>query len=179
MICVKMLRKEIIMFNKAKTKIEILQELKKMHKELKSLGPIPRGKDIYDYSVKFFNIIVSFQDKFALNKDMFPKSIKSADVLTKHINNAGRQEYGWVRARRGETVTLHNLYLGNVYGIWTKPAAYFKESKENDVQQIIQNQLHSFISSHRDPMLELLSDILDNNKVNPILEKALSTSKQK
>lgn len=167
------------MFKKAKTKLEILQELKKMRKELSAMGPVPRGKDIYDYAVNFFNIITSFQDRFALNKDMFPKTLKSADVLAKHINNAGRQEYGWVRAKRGEPVTLHNLYLGDVYGIWTNTAAAFKESKDSDVQQIIYNQLYSFISSHREPMLKLLSDILDNNKVNPILEKALSTSKQK
>lgn len=167
------------MFKKAKTKIEILQELKKMHKELNALGPIPRGKAVYDYAVKFFNIITSFQDKFALNKDMFPKSLKSADILAKHINNAGRQEYGWVRAKRGELVTLHNLYLGDIYGIWTNTAAFFKESNDNDIQQIIQNQLHGFISSHREPMLALLSDIVENNKPNPLMQKLVVTSKQK
>ena len=166
--------KEIIMFEKAKTKVEILQELRKMQKELNDLGPIPRGKEVYDYAVKFFNIIVSFQDKFALNKDMFPKTIKSADILAKHIRNAGRQQSGWVRAQRGEKVTLHNLYLGDVYGIWTNTAAFFKESKQNDVQQIIQNQIHSFISSHREPMLGLLSDILNNNKMNPLAVKLFS-----
>lgn len=160
------------MFKKAINKVETMNQLEQMQKELSKLGPVPNGKEIYDYAVKFFNIIVKFQDNFALNVDMFPKTVKSADTLRLHITNAGRNEYGWVRAKRGEPVTLHNLYLGNVYGIWTGTAASFKESSDKDTQQIIQNQIKSFINSHREPMINLISEVLQkNNKPDNILVK--------
>lgn len=161
------------MFKKAINKVETMNQLEQMQKELSKLGPVPNGKEIYDYAVKFFNIIAKFQDNFALNIDMFPKTVKSAETLRMHIINAGRDEYGWVRAKRGEPVTLHNLYLGNVYGIWTGTAASFKESSDKDTQQIIQNQIKSFINSHREPMINLISEVLQkNNKPDNILVKA-------
>lgn len=160
------------MFKKAINKVETMNQLEQMQKELSKLGPVPNGKEVYDYAVKFFNIIVKFQDNFALNIDMFPKTVKSAETLRLHITNAGRNEYGWVRAKRGEPVTLHNLYLGNVFGIWTNTAAFFKESSEKDVQQIIQNQIKSFVNSHREPMINLISEVLQkNNKPDNFLVK--------
>ena len=160
------------MFKKAINKVETMNQLEQMQKELSKLGPVPSGKEIYDYAVKFFNVIVKFQDNFALNIDMFPKTVKSAETLRMHIINAGRDEYGWVRAKRGEPVTLHNLYLGYVYGIWTGTAASFKESSDKDTQQIIQNQIKSFINSHREPMINLISEVLQkNNKPDNILVK--------
>lgn len=161
-----------VMFKKAVNKVETMNQLEQMRKDLSKLGPVPNGKEIYDYAVAFFNIIVKFQDKFALNADMFPKTVKSTETLKLHITNAGRNEYGWVRAKRGEPVTLHNLYLGNVSGIWTGTAASFKETSDKDTQQIIQNQIRSFVNSHREPMINLISEVLrKNNKPDNILVK--------
>ncbi len=168
------------LFKRASSKLELMTDLEKLKEQLVKLGPIPSGKAVYDYGVKFFNIIANFQDAHALDKKTL-ESFKTPEMVdvAKHIQNAGRQEYGWVRAQRGEPVTLHNLYLGNVYGIWTKTAAFFKEYKESDVQTIIQNQLSSFIKSHREPMIELLNKIsLNEKKPNKVLA-ALGKGKQK
>ena len=150
--------------NKAVTKVQTMDALLDMQKKLQKLGPIPNGKDIYDYAIKFFNIIVEFQDKYAVDIETFSKTTEDAEALAKHIKNSGRDEYGWVRAPRGESVTLHNLYLGNIYGIWTNTAACFKESKDSDVQKIIQMQLRGFIQSHREPMIKYISSVLGGNK---------------
>lgn len=149
---------------KATDKLALMNSLEDLKKDLQKLGPIPSGKEIYNYGVKFFNIIASFQDNNAIDIEMFKDSTEDAETLAKHVSNAGRQEYGWVRAQRGEPVTLHNLYLGNVYGLWTKTAAFWQEQPEKDVQQIIQGQLSSFIRSHREPMIELISKVLNTNK---------------
>ena len=152
-----------------------MDAMDKLKKDLQKLGPIPNGKEVYDYGVKFFNIIASFQDANAVDIELFKETTEEAKALSQHISNAGRDEYGWVRAQRGEPVTLHNLYLGNVYGLWTKTAAFWKEMPDEDVQSIknasnldvqkvIQNQLSSFIKSHREPMIELISKVLNNNK---------------
>ena len=151
-------------FKQATDKVVLMESLYTLKKDLQKLGPIPNGKDVYDYGVKFFNIIASFQDNNTVDIDFFKNTTEEAQILAKHINNAGRNEYGWVRAQRGEPVTLHNLYLGNVYGLWTNTAAFWKERPEKDVQAIIQNQLSGFIKSHREPMMELISKVLKGNK---------------
>ena len=151
-------------FRKAADKLALMEALDKLKKDLQKLGPIPNGKEVYDYGVKFFNIIASFQDSNAVDVELFKDSTEEAGILAKHIYNAGRDEYGWVRAQRGETVTLHNLYLGNIAGLWTNTAAFWKEQPEKDVQAIIQGQLSSFIKSHREPMIDLINKVLDNNK---------------
>ena len=149
---------------KATKKLALMDALDKLKKDLQKLGPAPSGLAVYDYGVKFFNIIASFQDTNAIDIEMFKDTTAEAEALAKHVSNAGRQEYGWVRAQRGEPVTLHNLYLGNVYGLWTKTAAFWKEQQEKDIQGIIQNQLSGFIKSHREPMIELITKVLKDNK---------------
>ncbi len=164
---------------KATKKLALMESLDKLKKDLQKLGPVPAGKDVYDYGVKFFNIIASFQDANAIDVEMFKDTTEDAEDLALHIENAGRQEYGWVRAQRGEPVTLHNLYLGNVYGLWTKTAAFWKEQPEKDIQAIIQHQLSSFIESHREPMIKLITKVLADNKKpdNFIVKKVYERSK--
>ena len=145
---------------KAVTKLGLMESLEKLKKDLQKLGPAPTGRDIYDYGVNFFNIIASFQDDNAIDIEMFKDTTEEAKDLALHISNAGRQEYGVVRAARGEPVTLYNLYLGNIYGLWTKPAVYWKENPE----KIIECWLANFIKSHREPMIELVTKVLKDNK---------------
>lgn len=45
-----------------------------------------------------------------------------------------------------------------------KDVQSIKNASNLDVQKVIQNQLSSFIKSHREPMIELISKVLDNNK---------------
>ena len=137
-----------------------MDALDKLKKDLQKLGPAPSGLAVYDYGVKFFNIIASFQDTNAIDIEMFKDTTAEAEALAKHVSNAGRQEYGWVRAARGEPVTLHNLYLGDIYGLWTKPAIFWKENPE----KVIELHLANFIKSHREPMIELITKVLNNNK---------------
>lgn len=165
---------------KGTKKLETMDALQKLKKDLQALGPTPKGLAVYDYGVKFFNTIASFQDKYAVETEMFKDTNEETRILVKHIHNAGRDLYGIVRAERGEPVTLHNLYLGNTYGLVTAPAAFWKEKSEKDVQMIIQGQLSGFIESHREPMIELITKILkDNKKPNGLLVKAAYKRKLK
>ena len=144
-------------FEKSTKKVQMLNDLDEMYTSLRMLGDIPKDMRIYDYSVHFFNIIARFQDK---NPDISilenDKNKDAVKALAAHIKNAGRQPYGWVRAKKGEPITLDNLYLGDVAGIWTNPASKFKAATEDKyVQDNIQAQLRRFIKSHREPMIEL------------------------
>ena len=164
---------------RATKKLGLMENMDKLKKDLQKLGTIPSGKDIYDYGVKFFNIIASFQDENALEIELFKDAKEEAQLFAKHISNAGRNQWGWVRAPRGETVTLHNLYLGNTAGIWTDTAASFKESRDPEVQKIIQCQLYNFMRSHRASIMELVSKILTENKTpnNIIVRNAYAKAK--
>lgn len=158
-------------FEKSTKKIQLLDDLKNMQQSLRMLGNIPNDIRIYDYAVHFFNIIAQFQDKYPdisiLKND---KNQDTIEVLQKHLKNAGRNPYGWVRASKGKPVTLDNLYLGDIAGIWTFPAAKFKDMPNDKyVQENIQDQLSGFIKSHREPMINLLGKLLhDTQKPNNI-----------
>ena len=165
------------MFKNAQNKVLTMDALQNMRNELDKLGQPPRGTDVYDYAVKFFNIIANFQDNFSL-ADKFPKTPDDVKALSQHIANAGRHPYGWVRAPQGKRVTLNNLYLGDINGIWTNTAAKFKECTEQDVQKIIQNQVTRFIKSHREPMIAYIDTILGKNSRPNSLVLALSGYKK-
>ncbi len=141
----------------AESKLSMMNDLKKLRDDLHKLGNTPKGKDVYDWGVQFFNIITQFQDNHNLDNLASFKS-PSAKVIVKHIQNAGHG--AMCRAKPGETVTLDNLYLGNIYGIWTKTARTFKEIQNIDIQSKIHQQLSSFVSSHREPMIDLIDNVL-------------------
>lgn len=43
---------------KATTKLALMDSMDQLKKDLQNLGPVPNGKEVYDYGVKFFNIVV-------------------------------------------------------------------------------------------------------------------------
>lgn len=119
--------------------------------------PVPKDVELYDYAVKFFNIIVKFRDSGVWKKGLLADG-KSVDALARHIENAG----SWVNAERGQPATEENVYLGNVYGLNTLPIKKWKSVKDDDfVQWAIQmGQLYGCLRSHVEPMKKLLSELI-------------------
>ncbi len=168
------------MFRNAESKLQLMQNLGELRTNLIELGEIPYGMDIYDYSVKFFDIVAKFQDANIVSDDV-RKSFKNDEfnIVMKHVANSGRNQYGWVRAERGQKVTLDNLYLGDIAGIWTFPASKFKAMPDDKyVQDNIQNQLRRFITSHRQPMIDAIAKLLGKEKTpNMFLTMFAKTNK--
>lgn len=172
---------------KAEDKIKAVEALKQLKAELDKLGPvpfnvankevynpysgqkdklpIPQNHAVYDYAVKYFNIIAQFQDKDLMRAELFADN-ESAKELSAHISNSGRG--AWVRAAKGEQVTDDNVYLGNIFGIWTFNIRKFKELSRNTADNtrdwtewaIQIYQLKSFLDSHIEPMKQLIASIL-------------------
>lgn len=167
-------------FEKSTKKVQILNDLVDVQQSLRTLGNIPNDMRIYDYAVHFFNIIAQFQDKhpdvLILKNDKNEESLKA---LSKHLKNSGRDQYGWVRAKKGQPVTLENLYLGNIAGIWTFPAAKFKDMPDDQyVQANIHAQLRGFIRGHREPIMDLIGKITrDTKKPNNIFFRIFGANK--
>lgn len=156
---------KLILLKKSKQKLSAMAGMQKLRDSLDKLGTSRMDDSIWDYSLKFFNAVVEFQDAgYVLDDEQYKKRLSELSNLKKHILKSGRNEYGWVRADNGEEVTLKNLYLGGVDGIWISTARTFKDSKDPDVKDAIRKQLVRFIDSHKGEMLKDLNKILQITK---------------
>ncbi len=161
------------MFIPAKQKINQTNALNNLFNELKLIDTDKNNPFIFLEACKFFNAVVNFQDNCALNTKLFSAKVqKDIKILKKHIVNAGRNEYGIVRAPRGEMVHMENLFLGNTHGLNTKTAAYWDfECRDSEAKEIIKTQLINFMNSHIDPMLQIISKLKAAQKPLNILDK--------
>ncbi len=134
--------------------------------------------------IKLFQITSNLQDAGGFNKEIqkmkgskgkkMNTEIRSLEFLQKHFVRAGRSLYGINRTTKGEEVTAEKVYLGGVFGISTKTAAYFlkneKELKAMLRPDVVKNakkpvsewwiihdyQCDSFVESHVNSMLKTI-----------------------
>ena len=71
--------------------------------------------------------------------------INAFEKLNRHIRCCGRDKSGLNRTEVGEEPNAHNVYLGNIFGIWTFPASHWLENKER-----LKKELHPEISKNPD-----------------------------
>jgi len=89
--------------------------------------------------IELFRIISPLQDAGGFSQTVFKlqeknygqidDTLKALESLQKHINNAGRDEYGMNRTQKGEAITAAKIFLGDVFGIWTHPASYWLQNQ--------------------------------------------------
>jgi hypothetical protein len=110
---------------------QLLPELKSLKRDLESIDK--NDREPIKILVNLFNTIAPWHDQkpfeqitICLKKfsNRYSKLLANINELEAHIINAGRDEYGLNRTVPGQTVTLDNVYLGNIYGLWTKTAQY-------------------------------------------------------
>lgn len=135
--------------------------------------------------VRLFKIISPIQDEGGFSQTIFKlqkknygqldQIISALNILQVHFKNAGRSEHGINRTKVGEEVTSAKIFLGDVFGIWTKPASYWLEEKDELKNQIRKDvsrdpnnpvttwyiindyQAGEFVKSHTDGILEQIS----------------------
>ena len=89
---------------------------------------------------ELFTIISPLQDKRGFSETILKLRkknygqlnlvISAFENLQRHIQLAGRDSCGINRTEIGEPISLQKIFLGNVYGIWTKPASYWLQNQE-------------------------------------------------
>lgn len=104
------------------------KRLKKLFNDLVKLGNFPANdaRGVIRYSVKFFDIISSFQDDGYVQ--YLPDNMAEyADSINTVIENCGRfpGQPRWNPTSFGEKVTIDNLVLGGVFNLPIKPARYW------------------------------------------------------
>ncbi len=62
-------------------------------------------------------------------RGQYDTTIEQLRKLQSLFEQSGRNPYGWNRTKPGEDVTEQNVYLGNVFGIWTLTIAKFREDQ--------------------------------------------------
>ena len=130
----------------------------------------------------FFNIVSKWHDR-----DGFGEAVRQLrqdgpkyqgylvylDTLQKHFANAGRCEYGWNRTKPGEQVTADRVFLGDIFGLFTKPVSYWLtlklELQPGEVthpaapgkspRELVTNQAYQFMWSHVCGIRETIAEL--------------------
>lgn len=164
-------------------------DLKKIEDDLNSLQKemleISKMDNKVEAIIRLFKVISPIQDKGGFsqticilqekNYGQLDQIISALEVLQIHFKKAGRSEYGINRTKSGEEVTSAKVFLGDVSGIWTKPASYWlanqeecKKTLRGDVSEDPENpvstwylineyQAGGFVKSHTEGILEQIA----------------------
>lgn len=124
--------------NPAKNDLKIIEEnLEFLKKEMEEISKMDNKIEAI---VRLFETISPIQDKGGFSQVIFKlreknygqldQIISALDTLQKHIQNAGRDIHGMNRTIAGEAVTSAKVFLGDVFGVWTKSASYWLENQK-------------------------------------------------
>jgi hypothetical protein len=171
-----------LFFNSRKVFVNIQPRIQELEKEIQS---IERMENKVEAIVRLFQVISPIQDAGGFSQEIFElrkrdngkfcQEIEALAVMQKHFSNAGRSEFGINRTKKGEEVNADKVYLGDIFGIWTKTADYWlakKEELKKDLRPdvsvnpenpistwylINDHQCGSFVKSHTDGILEQIA----------------------
>lgn len=115
--------------------------LRNAHDEIH--GAIEGSAHPFDSMIRFFNATSELHDNIdELHKAVAASGLKKAEFksaqevlsqLQEQIRNGGRSPYGINRTNPGEKVDESNVFLGNVWGLWTFPINKWRSTEYNDV----------------------------------------------
>lgn len=157
------------MFNKFKSK-KLLKKQQSRFEELyaivKKYEQLPEEYGpLLIALLNFFEEMSAFQDKGSFDtgqsckmEKYFPSKSEAILALNRHLINAGRDEYGMNRTKKGERVISENVYLGGVFGLNTYPVSFWY-SRPSEPE--IETQVKTFVNSHVKGILEHLNILLD------------------
>lgn len=117
--------------------LSITSQLNMLKIEMERIQKMPNKVEAI---IELFRVISPLQDTGGFNQTIFKLQeknygqidavIAALKSLQKHFQNAGRSEHGMNRTKKGKAITAANIWLGGIYGIWTKPAAFWLENQK-------------------------------------------------
>lgn len=168
-------------FKSKKVVANLKPKLKKLEKEVNAIDTMDNKVEAI---VRLFQVLSPLHDEDGFNQEItllskyasrkMRKQINALQILQMHVRHAGRCEFGMNRTQKGETVTPDKVYLGNLYGLWTKTADYWLSEKnrlENELRPDLSRnperpvstwylindcQCGTFVKSHTEGILEQL-----------------------
>ena len=119
------------------------------------------------------NYIIQACEKANVNGS-FTDIILGLKRLQGYFKRYGRASYSTNRARPYEKVTHDDIYLGNVFGITTKPVSYFRLQKDGlseelkgygisekvDAYAIVEKQARKIIDTRANLLIDIINTLL-------------------
>jgi len=163
--------------------IAMMPEFRQLCEDLKRMA---ESKDPLTDIVHFFNSVSKWHDRGIwdliaafeeVNYGQYDEVILKLKKLQKHFANAGRDEYGWNRTKRDETVTADKVFLGNIFGLLTLPVPSWKKGKDEkkggwkggifdceytrqrNPYDVVSDQARKFMSSHIIDMVKIIKEL--------------------
>lgn len=131
-------------FTRLFKRVDHLAPLKAIYRDLfhlrgnLSVGVMNSYSNPLDRLVYFFDVVSKWHDRgigeiiqgLEQAGPRYAKFLESVKTLQAHFDNAGRNQFGWNRTEEGEKVTADKVFLGNIWGLWTKPVSFWKDLKD-------------------------------------------------
>lgn len=130
-------------------------------------------KDAFKGIVEFFNITSPWHDSGLgdiiaafreVNDGQYDSIIKELATLDDQFARAGRYRFGTNRTGPGEIVTAEDVWLGNIYGLFTLPVSEWSEHRRDDtfewnghtvnVYDAIAKQARDYVMNHAPIMVQ-------------------------
>lgn len=88
----------------------------------------------------------TLEEVFNLHKDMWTKGIQH--------QNFGPDPYGMFRTKDISSMTKDEVFLGNIYGLFTKPLSFWAETPDTKEYKIVLNQYKYHLISNLKALYE-------------------------
>jgi len=146
---------------------ELMPSLLKMKEDLLAAC---ESEDKLTAIVNFFGITSMWQDRgFSdlikafenVGTEEFNELAERLKILQTHIFSAGRVKYGWNRTLPYEVVTAEKIFLGDIFGLFTKTVDFWQALKDEEKggwgypnmehlnsYDVVSNQAAKFMESH-------------------------------
>lgn len=112
---------------------ELKAQKEKIHKAHIVLGEFPILMDM-------LSTAKSFKDLLAIHKHAYSHGYNNPNISP--------CEYGMFRTKNIANMTLDEVYLGNIGGLWTKRASDWEKIEDDEAKGIIFNQYKSLLKSN-------------------------------
>ena len=134
-----------------------LRRVDSLRSNLEALGDIPsEPKASLEYLVRFCNTVSVFQD----DGNVYLNDKKLSFRLNCAIRKAGRNPFGINKSKKGEEVTLDDIWIGNVGGQFVHKASWWIQSNDTYLEELANQAVIPFLYSNRTEILKLCKDIL-------------------
>jgi len=163
-------------------KAKLLDGLTNFKTKLEALGDIPvNTNDLFDYLVKFANIVAEFQDKnYKFSPQLLEATPQEANKLEEHTHLVG---HGRLAPNKpGEIATKDNVSVSFMIKgdeqLTVKPLSYIlaRYGKDQDIQNQVKKTITKLLTEHKQPMIDLINKVISaNNKPNNAIVKMVNT----
>lgn len=151
-------------------KAKLLDGLTNLKTKLEELGNIPvNTNDLFDYLVRFANIVAEFQDKnYKFSPQLLEATPQEANKLEEHTRLVG---HGRLAPNKpGAIATKDNIQVGFMIKgderPTAKPLSYIMShyGKNQDIKDQVKESIIKLLKENRKPMIDLITKILAANK---------------